>query len=178
MKSVNLVYYTTGATTYTFSASSSAQSPGTVSGTKVTWKYNYGYNSLTLNIPTILLNEITKIISVNNQSGHFSLDNNTKGYMSPGYSATDLLTAIKNCQKNGSSTLKITFSVIGNNLVSNFSTPEEAQYAAQHSLVVVKEGQFKNFNFVVNYEDYENTINGLGRFDIIPSTARGCCNDR
>ena len=76
MKSVNLVYYTTGATTYTFSASSSAQSPGTVSGTKVTWKYNYGYNSLTLNIPTILLNESTKIISVNNQSGHFSLDNN------------------------------------------------------------------------------------------------------
>ena len=153
----------------TLTATSSSASNGVTyisPGYQVTWSnFGWGSDSITVTLPAVLRRASTKINSVTLTGSLGS------GYLDPSYDNTTYLNKIKNCQANGVASFTIVYSY-------KYNTTDTEYYASYSDAAAgakkTKNHSTKltNFSITVDYTDFENTISGVGSFDITPSTSK------
>ena len=153
----------------TLTATSSSASNGVTyisPGYQVTWSnFGWGGDSITVTLPAVLRRKSTKINSVTLGGSLGS------GYLDPSYDEATYLNKIKNCQANGVASFTIVYSY-------KYNTTDTEYYASYSDAAAgakkTKSHSTKltNFSITVDYTDFENTISGVGSFDITPSTSK------
>lgn len=136
------------------------------SGWDVTWSnFKWGSDSMTVTLPAVLRRKSTKINSVTLGGSLGS------GYLDPTYDNTTYLNQIKACQSSGTASFTIVYSYqYPGSVTEHFGSYSQADTASATSRS--RSTSLTNFSLVVDYTDFENTISGVGSFDITPSTSK------